>query len=684
MFQCEVWALAKSHRSSYPTSLNKSVFPFMIVHSDVWGPAKIPTLNGSRWFVSFIDDHSRMTWVYLMKTKQEVCSLFIQFHTMVATQYKTPIQIFRTDNGGEFVNHELKQFLHTHGIIHQTTCPSSPQQNGVAERKNRQFLEMVRATLFDAHMPLYYWGEALTTASYLINRIPSRSLTFQTPIETLNQSLSIPSMPNIPPKVFGCTAFVHIPSAARHKLQPRALKCVFVGYGLHQKGYRCFHPTTRRIHVTMDVQFHELQMFYSATATATQGEQSMSIEDLQWLSHPPEHGEELQILGKEPTGTSAENIEEPALNEVAREKSAGVEITGASGRNEAETSANDEHEPGNEQQSYDHDNIADTHHHQLSPPDSSTSLHDSPPVTESIVSHELPPRKLPNRTTRGVPKLNYEPVLNSTSKYPLNNYVSYHRVSKTYESFANQLSTVHVPNSVQEALKDSRWKEAMNEEMKSLHKNGTWEVTDLPIGKKPVGCRWIFTIKYKADGGIERFKARLVAKGYSQTYGIDYAETFAPVAKINTVRILLSLAVNLDWPLYQFDVKNAFLHGNLQEEVYMELPPGCELQNKESKKVCRLKKSLYGLKQSSRAWFGRFTNSMKTFGYRQSNADHTLFMKHNNGKLTVLIIYVDDMIVTGDDDDERRALQTYLSREFEMKDLGPLKYFLGIEVLRSK
>ena len=139
---------------------------------------------------------------------------------------------------------------------------------------------------------------------------------------------------------------------------------------------------------------------------------------------------------------------------------------------------------------------------------------------------------------------------------------------------------------------------------------------DLPVRKKPVGCRWVFTIKYKADADIERFKARLVAKGYSQTYGVDYAETFAPVAKINTVRILLSLAVNLDWLLHQFDVKNAFLHGHLREEVYMALPPGCNLQMEGSKQVCRLQKSLYGLKQSPRAWFGRFTSSMKTFGYR--------------------------------------------------------------------
>ncbi|WKA00376.1 hypothetical protein VitviT2T_018734 [Vitis vinifera] len=167
----------------------------------------------------------------------------------------------------------------------------------------------------------------------------------------------------------------------------------------------------------------------------------------------------------------------------------------------------------------------------------------------------------------------------------------------------------------------------MNEEMKSLQKNETWELIECPPRKKPVECRWIYTVKYKADVSIERFKARLIAKGYTQTYEINYTETFALVAKINTVRVLLSLAANLDWSLQQFNVKNSFLHGELSEEVYMDLPPGCMVLEKQCQKVCKLKKSLYGLKQSSRAWFGRFTKSMRAFSYRQSNSDHTLFLK---------------------------------------------------------
>ena len=265
-----------------------------------------------------------------------------------------------------------------------------------------------------------------------------------------------------------------------------------------------------------------------------------------------------------------------------------------------------------------------------------------------VVMSEPPRKQLLSRQTRGIPKPTYEPELSSDVKYPMSHYVSNHGLSESNKSFVNQLSTVSIPNSVQEALSDLMWKATMNEEMKSLQKNETWELVDHPPGKKPVGCRWVYTVKHKADGTIERFKARLVAKGYTQTYGIDYIDTFTPVAKINTIRVLLSLAVNLDWPLQQFDVKNAFLHGELSEEVYMDLPPGCMIQEVHCRKVCKLKKSLYELKQSPRAWFGRFTKSMRSFGYRQSNSDHFILEKQH-GKITALIVYVDDMVVTGND-----------------------------------
>uniref|UniRef100_A0A8R7UCU5 Reverse transcriptase Ty1/copia-type domain-containing protein n=1 Tax=Triticum urartu TaxID=4572 RepID=A0A8R7UCU5_TRIUA len=222
----------------------------------------------------------------------------------------------------------------------------------------------------------------------------------------------------------------------------------------------------------------------------------------------------------------------------------------------------------------------------------------------------------------------------------------------------------------------------MIEELNALEKNRTWELVHLPEGKKAVSCKWIYTVKQNPEGKIERYKARLVARGYSQTYGIDYDETFAPVAKMSTVRILISCATNFGWPLHQLDVKNAFLHGDLHEEVYMEIPPGFSTP-RTAGKVCRLRKSLYGLKQSPRAWFDRFRHAVCHMGYKQCNGDHTVFYRHAERRITILAVYVDDIIITGDDDIEILRLKKNLSKEFEVKDLGHLRYFLGIEIARS-
>ena len=221
------------------------------------------------------------------------------------------------------------------------------------------------------------------------------------------------------------------------------------------------------------------------------------------------------------------------------------------------------------------------------------------------------------------------------------------------------------------------------EEIRALKKNGTWEVITLPRGKKPMSCKWVFTVKSKTDGTIERYKACLVAKEFTQAYGIDYTETFAPITKLNTIRLLLSLATNLDWPLHQFDIKNAFLNGELKEEVFMTLPPGF-CKEKEETRVCKLKKSLYGLKQSPRAWFDRFARVIKNQGYQQGQLDHTMFFKQSNdGRMTILIVYVDDIILTRDNIGEVERLKV-LATKFEVKDLGQMWYFLGMKVTRSR
>ena len=224
----------------------------------------------------------------------------------------------------------------------------------------------------------------------------------------------------------------------------------------------------------------------------------------------------------------------------------------------------------------------------------------------------------------------------------------------------------------------------MFDEMAALDSNHTWTLVPSPPGKSIVGCRWVFTVKIGPDGQVDRLKARLVAKGYTQIFGLDYGDTFSPVAKMASVRLFLSMAAMNHWPLYQLDIKNAFLHGDLEEEVYMEQPPGFVAQG-ESRLVCRLHKSLYGLKQSPRAWFARFSQVIQQFGMVRSEADHSVFYKHSSSnKYIYLVVYVDDIIITGNDYENINNLKQHLFQHFQTKDLGRLRYFLGIEVAQSK
>ncbi|KAL4021200.1 hypothetical protein IC575_019992 [Cucumis melo] len=245
--------------------------------------------------------------------------------------------------------------------------------------------------------------------------------------------------------------------------------------------------------------------------------------------------------------------------------------------------------------------------------------------------------------------------IRSCTKHSISNYVSYENLSPQFRAFTTSLDSTTIPKNIYIALEYPEWKNAVMEEMKALEKNNIWEICALPKGHKPVGCKWVFTLTYKADGTLDRHKAR----------------------------VLLSVAVNKDWHLYQLDVKNAFLNGDLVEEVYMSPPSGFEAQF--GQQVCKLQKSLYGLKQSPRAWFDRFTTFVKSQGYSQGHSDHTLFTKvFETGKIAVLIVYVDDIVLSRDDQAEISQLKQRMGNGFEIKDLENLKYFLGMEVARSK
>ncbi|CAH9141796.1 unnamed protein product [Cuscuta epithymum] len=230
-------------------------------------------------------------------------------------------------------------------------------------------------------------------------------------------------------------------------------------------------------------------------------------------------------------------------------------------------------------------------------------------------------------------------------------------------------------------MTDPGWRQAMQDEITALENNHTWVMEPLPPGKRALGCKWVYKIKYHSDGSVERFKARLVVFGNHQTEGIDYNETFSPVAKMVTVRTLLAVVATQNWALHQMDVHNAFLHGDLDEEVYMKPPPG--FLSSRPGLVCCLRKSLYGLRQAPRCWFAKLTAALKKYGFSQSYSDYSLFSLHHGSVHLHVLVYVDDLIIAGNDSSAIAKFKSYLNACFHMKDLGLLKYFLGIEVARN-
>ena len=239
------------------------------------------------------------------------------------------------------------------------------------------------------------------------------------------------------------------------------------------------------------------------------------------------------------------------------------------------------------------------------------------------------------------------------------------------------ISSLHEPATFSQAHGIPAWDRAMSEELHALEQNRTWTIVSLPPGFHAIGSKWVYKIKLKADGTIERYKARLVAKGYTQQEGVDYFDTFAPVAKLVTVKLLIALAAVHGWSLHQLDVNNAFLHGDLTEEVYMTIPAGYSPPGETrlpSNAVCKLNKSLYGLKQASRQWYAKFSSVLIEEGFCRSATDHSLFIQRTGGVFIALLVYVDDIIIASNDELAVQKLKSNLDAKFKLKDLGPLRF----------
>lgn len=264
--------MAKSHKLSFPISHTASTVPFQLVHMDVWGPSPVPSNKGYRYYLLVVDDFTRYTWLFPLHYKSEVKYAISNFKAYVTNQFHTTIQTVRSDNGGEFVNHFLLSLFLTHGVVHQTSCPHTPQQNGVVERKHRHLIETTITLLLQAQLPTKFWLEALTTAVYLTNRLPHTTLKFQVPYYLLFHQQ--PDYAFLKP--FGCCCFPWLQPYRSNKLSPKSSTCVFLGYCPATKGYRCYDPVTTKVYVSRHVKFLESEFPYPTLVSSSTSTSSVS------------------------------------------------------------------------------------------------------------------------------------------------------------------------------------------------------------------------------------------------------------------------------------------------------------------------------------------------------------------------------------------------------------------------
>ncbi|KAK1609788.1 hypothetical protein QYE76_033461 [Lolium multiflorum] len=578
--RCEACLMGKMTKTPFSGMMERATDLLEIIHTDVCGPMSVASRGGYRYVLTFTDDLSRYGYIYLMKHKSETFEKFKEFQSEVENQRNKKIKFLRSDRGGEYLSYEFSMHLKKCGILSQLTPPGTPQRNGVSERRNRTLLDMVRSMMSLTDLPLSFWSYALETAAFTLNRAPSKS------VETTPYELWFNKKPKLSfLKVWGCEAYVK--KLQPDKLEPKAEKCVFIGYPKETIGYTFYHRSEGKIFVAKNGTFLE-----------------------------------KEFLTKEVTGRKVEldEIEESLLVDQSSAVPENVPVPPTPATEEAN---DNDHETSNET------------------------------ATE------------PRRSTRdrATPDW-YDPCLNVMI------------VDNNDEDPATYEEAMMSPDS-------NKWQEAMKSEMGSMYDNKVWTLVDLPDSRKAVENKWIFKRKTDADGNITVYKARLVAKGFRQIQGVDYDETFSPVAKLKSVRILLAIAAFFDYEIWQMDVKTAFLNGDIEEELYMVQPKGF-VDPKNADKVCKLQRSIYGLKQASRSWNRRFDKVIKDFGFIQCHGEACIYKKVSGSSVAFLILYVDDILLIGNDIELLSSVKGYLNNSFSMKDLGEASYILGIKIYRDR
>ncbi|KAJ9547140.1 hypothetical protein OSB04_019683 [Centaurea solstitialis] len=660
---CPACQMGKMKRSSHKSKTESSCqSPLEMLHMDLCGPMRIQSISGKKYILVMVDEYSRYTWLEFLRMKSEAPELIIKFIKRIQVLLQLPVRKIRSDNGTEFKNATLDAYLTSVGISHNFSGAYTPQQNGVVERRNRTLVEAARTMLAYSGLPLTFWAEAVSTACFTQNRTIITKRFKKTPYHIINRRV-----PNVKFfHVFGCRCYILNNRDNLGKFDKKADEGYFLGYSLTSKTFRVYNKRTKMVMETVYVTFDEtvsMTSEHSSSGLEIHSQASPTTSDS--ITDP--NSSELDLLFMDAFLDICADNEDLILSRNPR-----VDI-------------HDVPEPSSVNDSGPSENIC------------STSNSDQAISVPSVEQSELTPddqSEIPaiideNDSQNNLDDLAILPAqLKWTRAHPLynvigdvNDGVKTRSASANYCLYKSFLSRIE-PKNVSQALDDSDWLLAMQEELLQFKRNKVYRLVPRPQDKSIIKTKWIFRNKKDESGLIVRNKARLVAKGYSQQEGIDYDETFAPVARIEAIRIFLAYAAHKNIKVFQMDVKSAFLNGVLHEEVYIEQPEGF-VDPDFPDHVCILDKALYGLKQAPRAWYETLTNHLLSKGFKRGTIDTTLFLKKEGNDLLLVQIYVDDIIFGSTNPELCTKFSKIMETEFEMSMMRELNFFLGIQVKQN-
>ncbi|KAJ9542267.1 hypothetical protein OSB04_028773 [Centaurea solstitialis] len=650
---CSACEMGKLKRSSHKTKSDPSFDqPLQLLHVDLCGPIAVQSLNGKKYILVLVE---------FVRKKSQVPMLFINLLK------RLQVKVIRSDNGTEFKNSTIEEYLNSVGITHNFLAPRTPQQNGVLERKNRTIVEAARTMLNASGLSLTFWAEAVSTACYTQNRSLVVKRFEKTPYHLLYNKC-----PNIKFfHVFGCKCFVLNDREPVGKFDPKGDSAIFIGYAWDTVAYRVYIPRTKLVVVSTNVRFDDsFQKQVEASSKAT------ISEDLENLFQEWYEEFDDSDRGSEGPNRTSVNPDRTSVN---------PDRTSVNPKN---TNPVSEAQPSSPT------------------PDPCTASPNLPldlPEQSSFPVHYTPASQVPISSLPLHPEVtsvSHSPVLQEiTSNLNLPHAVRWTKDHPQSQIIGDPLEGVKTranlnyclfacfvsknePKKVSDALTDPFWVEAMQDELLQFERNNVWTLTSLPTGKSAIGTKWVFRNKKDENGVVVRNKARLVAQGYCQEEGIDYEETFALVARLEVIRIFLAYAAHRGFKVYQMDVKSAFLNGKLKEKVYVKQPPGFHSE-KYPNHVYFLDKALYGLKQAPRAWYDKLSNFLLSNKYHRGTTDITLFYKNTQNDILLVQIYVDDIIFGSADISLCKDFESLMQKEFKMSMMGELTFFLGLQVKQS-